>query len=343
MFRLLKIVLLFISLFLIQSSFSTEKTLSEQSIFSTLAVNSLLLQSDRQGSLTVVVGERGHILYSHDNKDDKDYKNWKQAAVETRQTLTNVFMLNKNTGWAVGHDAIILKTNDAAKTWKRIFSDVDEQAPLLDLYFKDDMSGIAIGAYGLVYVTDDGGKTWRKSKLNIINENNNATKTEEIFTDIDDIHLNDIAFAGNKRFYIAAESGHVLRSDDDAKSWVSLTLPYQGSFFGILPLSFNKVIAYGLRGHLYLSTDAGSTWEKIETGSTEMLTDGLILADGSILISGLAGTLLISIDEGKSFHTLNLKHRHGLTSIVETKDRSILLTSDAGVELMSQEKLLSKE
>lgn len=337
MFRLLKLNLFFISLFFIQSVFSAEKTPSEQSIFSKLAVNSLLLQSDRKGSLTVVVGERGHILYSFNNK------NWKQASVETRQTLTNIFMLNKKTGWAVGHDAIILKTNDAAKTWKKTFSDVDEQAPLLDLYFKDDVNGIAIGAYGLVYVTEDGGKTWNKNELNIADENNNAAKTAEIFTDISDIHLNDIAFAGNKRFYIAAESGHVLRSDDDAKSWISLSLPYQGSFFGILPLSFNKVLAYGLRGHLYLSIDAGSTWEKIETGITEMLTDGVILSNESILISGLAGTLLISKDEGKSFHALNLKHRHGLTSIVETKGSSILLTGDAGVELVSQEGLFSKE
>lgn len=337
MYRLLKLIFFFISLFLIQSSLSVEKVFSEQSILSTLAVNSLLLQSDRQGSLTVVVGERGHILYSHDNK------NWEQALVETRQTLTNVFMLNKKIAWAVGHDAIILKTNDAAKTWKKVFSDVDEEAPFLDLYFKDDVNGIAIGAYGLVYLTEDAGKTWVKSELNIVNENNNAVKAEEVFTDIYDIHLNDIAFAGNNRFYIAAESGHVLRSDDDAKSWVNLNLPYQGSFFGVLPLSYNKVITYGLRGHLYLSTDAGSTWEKIETGSTEMLTDGLILSDGNILISGLAGTLLISTDEGESFHLLNLKHRHGLTSIVETIDSSILLTGDSGVELLPQDKVLSKE
>jgi len=320
-----------------QSAFSAEKILSEKSIFSKLAINSLLLQSDRQEALTVVVGERGHILYSFDNK------NWKQALVETRQTLTNVFISNKKIAWAVGHDAIILKTNDAAKTWKKIFSDVDEQAPLLDLFFKDDMNGIAIGAYGLVYLTEDGGKTWERNQLNIINENNNAAKTEEVFTDIDDIHLNDIAFAGSKRFYIAAESGRVLRSDDDAKSWINLSLPYKGSFFGVLPLSFNKVLAYGLRGHLYLSTDAGSTWEKIETGSTEMLTDGLILSDGLVLISGLAGTLLMSSDEGKSFYAVNLKHRHGFTSVIETEDGSILLTGDAGVELMSEEKLLSKE
>ncbi|MGB1800403.1 MAG: hypothetical protein ACPHLK_06195, partial [Gammaproteobacteria bacterium] len=69
MFKLLKLILLFISLFFIQSSFSTEKIASEHSVFSTLAENSLLLQSDRQETLTVVVGERGHILYSLDNKN----------------------------------------------------------------------------------------------------------------------------------------------------------------------------------------------------------------------------------------------------------------------------------
>ena len=320
-----------LSLFLFQSAFSNEKQFSEQSTFSPLAIKSLLLQSDRHDSLTVVVGERGHILFSQNNK------NWQQAVVETKQTLTNVFILDKKTAWAVGHDAIILKTDDGAKTWKKVFSDIDKEAPLLDLYFKDDKNGMAIGAYSLVYVTKDGGMTWERNDLNIINTDIDVSGTEDIITDIYDIHLNDIAYAGNKRFYIAAESGHVLRSDDEGKSWVNLTLPYKGSFFGVLPLSFNDVFVYGLRGHLYRSSDAGNSWEKIETGSSEMLTDAVLLSNGNILISGLAGTLLMSNDKGKSFSLVNLKHRHALTSVLQAKDNSILLTGDKGIEMLRQE------
>ena len=326
MFNLFKLVLASFFLFFFQSLSSSEK-----STLSALATKSLLLQSDQYGELTVVVGERGHVLYSHDKKS------WQQASVETRQTLTNVFMLNENKGWAVGHDAIILETNDAGKNWNKIFSAIDEEAPLLDIFFKDEQNGIAIGAYSLVFITKDGGKTWNKSSLKITNVYENQNKTNDAITDIIDIHLNDISYAGNKRFYLAAESGRILRSDDNAETWIDLNSPYQGSFFGVLPLSFNELIVFGLRGHLYFSSDAGHSWEKINTNSSEMLTDAVLLSNDIILVSGLAGTLLISYDKGKSFSSVDLKRRYGLTSILEYKDGSILLTSDNGVELLSQE------
>ena len=316
---------------------SEEQVSSEQSTFSALAAKSLLLQSDRYASLTVVVGERGHILYSDNNE-------WTQAFVETKSTLTSVFMLNEKKGWAVGHDAVILKTSDGAKTWNKVFSDIDEEAPLLDLFFKDALNGIAIGAYSLIYVTKDGGLSWQREELKLSdnNETNQDDDSSE-YTDAYDLHLNDITYAGDKRFYIAAEAGHILRSDDEGISWVDLPSPYQGSFFGTLPLSFNEVLAFGLRGHLYRSSDAGNSWEQIETNSKEMLTDAIRLSNGNIVIVGLAGTLLLSQDNGESFSNINLHHRHGLSSILEKEDGSILLTGDAGIKTLSKDKVISGE
>ncbi len=338
MFKLSKFLFLFLFLCTTQKSISEEQGFSDQSTFSPLAEKSLLLQSDRYDSLIVVVGERGHILYSINNKD------WTQALVETRLTLTNVFMLDEKTGWAVGHDAVILKTTDGAKTWKKIFSDIDEEAPLLDLFFKDALNGIAIGAYSLIYVTKDGGLSWQREELNLSdnNETNQDDDSSE-YTDVYDLHLNDITYAGDKRFYIAAEAGHILRSDDGGISWIDLLSPYQGSFFGTLSLSFDEVLAYGLRGHLSRSSDAGSSWEQIETNCKEMLTDAIRLSNGDIVVIGLAGTLLLSQDNGESFSNINLHHRHGLSSILEKEEGSILLTGDAGIEILSKDKFISGE
>lgn len=318
-----------------QNACSDEQVFSDHSTISALAKKSLLLGSDRHDSLTVIVGERGHILYSSNNKD------WLQATVETKQTLTNVFMHDEKTGWVIGHDAVILKTNDAAKTWEKVFSDVKEEAPLLDLFFKDALNGMVIGAYSLMYLTRDGGLSWEKTELNVSDSNsiNKDVDTPEL-TEIYDLHLNAIAYAGEKRFYIAAEAGHILRSDDNATTWQDLPSPYHGSFFGVLPLSFNDVLVYGLRGHLYRSSDAGSTWEQIETSSKEMLTDAAVLSNGTIIVTGLAGTLLLSKDKGRTFSNVDLHHRHGLSAVLETDDGSILLTGDAGVQLLSQDKFI---
>jgi photosystem II stability/assembly factor-like uncharacterized protein len=331
MSNICKIIFHFLVLYLTQNAFS-----EEQSIISPLVNQSLLLASDQSELLIVIVGERGHIVYSHNDE-------WIQATVPTKQTLTNVYMLDKKTGWAVGHDAVILKTVDGAKTWRKVFSDIKEEAPLLDLYFSDASNGIAIGAYSMMYVTSDGGVSWQKRDILIENNRGNENSDTSISTDVYDLHLNDIAYAGEKRFYIAAEAGHLLRTDDSGKTWQDLPSPYQGSFFGVLPLTINDLLAYGLRGHLYRSSDAGNSWQKIETSSKEMLTDAEVLSNGNIIVTGLSGTLLISKDDGLTFSNVSLGHRHGLSSVLETKSGSIILTGDAGIHILSQESLVSDD
>src|SRR6266403_1988295 len=69
----------------------------------------------------------------------------------------------------------------------------------------------------------------------------------------------------------AAEAGHLYRSDDGGASWLELPSPYQGSFFGVLLVAGDAVLAYGLRGNLFSSQDAGRGWQRIETGPVAML------------------------------------------------------------------------
>lgn len=331
MIKLLKIVLTFLLLCSAQLI-----TADEQAVISPLAHKSLLLASSKYGPLTVVVGERGHILYSHDTK------NWAQASVDTKATLTSVIMLDEKNGWAVGHDAVILKTDDGARIWHKVFSDVDEQAPLLDIYFRDALNGMAIGAYGLMYLTHDGGVNWQKTDLKLLYKNKDVdSEFQDEFTETEDLHLNAISYAGDHRFYIAAEAGRIFRSDDDGQSWLDLSSPYRGSFFGVLPLSYKCVLVYGLRGHLYHSSNAGDSWIKIETGTEEMLTDAKILSNGDIVVVGLAGTMILSKDNGNSFLKVDLHHRHGLSEILEITDRSLLFTGDAGIQLLSRDSLTS--
>ena len=63
------------------------------------SLNSLALAGDR----TVVVGERGHILWM-DGADN----HWRQADVPVSSDLTAVQFVDENTGWVVGHDGVVL-------------------------------------------------------------------------------------------------------------------------------------------------------------------------------------------------------------------------------------------
>lgn len=301
---------------------------AESALIKPLALESLLLDADAAGQHVVAVGERGHVLLSDDGGDS-----WRQAAeVPTRVTLTAVTLHNEQTGWAVGHDAVILRTRDGGETWELVHSAPEEQLPLLDIWFRDADSGIAIGAYGYFVETDDGGDSWSQIQLDITD--NDAAEDIFAYDEGGDFHLNHLARATSGVFYIAAEAGTVYRSADEGMSWKSLPSPYAGSFFGSLPLAEQSLLLFGLRGHLFRSDDAGETWEELDSGTEAMLTDGLELADGTIVLVGLAGTVLTSADGGQTFAVHPQEDRQGYSSVLSDGD-SLLLFGEFGVTKLS--------
>jgi photosystem II stability/assembly factor-like uncharacterized protein len=292
----------------------------------------MLLDGVSRDGLLVVAGERGHILISTDGE------HWQQIIVPTRATLTGVYFHDKLNGWIVGHDAVILRTTDGGKTWEKVYYDPEGQTPLFDVWFRDERYGIAIGAYGLYLISEDGGASWDISEMNVIadaSENNpGEAEDSDDFLDSYDLHLNSIVLADNGKLYIAAEAGKVYRSDDSGDSWVPLAPDYIGSFFGVLPVTGDTVLVFGLRGHLFRSEDAGNTWQEIETPTQQMLTNGIVVSDDEIYITGLGGTILRSSDGGKSFSSVEQGHRDGFNAIIQGPEGKLVTVGEKGVDLL---------
>ena len=211
-----------------------------------------------------------------------------------------------------------------------------------DILFRDETYGIAIGAYGLYLVSEDGGASWNISEMNVIREKSaddsgeEASKAEDDddFVDSYDLHLNSIALADNGKLYIAAEAGRIYRSDDSGESWVPLASPYIGSFFGVLPVTGDSVLVFGLRGHLFRSEDAGFNWQEIEIPTQNMLTNGIMTADDEIYITGLGGTILKSNDRGQSFVLQEQRHRDGFTAIIQDPEGELITVGEKGLSLL---------
>jgi photosystem II stability/assembly factor-like uncharacterized protein len=283
----------------------------ERAIPARLAPRSLLLDLAKADGEVVAVGERGHILLSSDAG-----ASWRQADVPTRATLTGVHFQGRSNGWAVGHDSVILRTTDGGASWTRVHWAPEDESPLLDVLFAPDgKKGFAVGAYGSCMITSDGGATW----------------TDQRVSEEDDFHLNQIARSATGRLYVAAEAGVAYRSDDGAATWTRLETPYEGSFFGVLPLEGDAVLLFGLRGHMFRSEDAGANWTPIETGTAVMLNGGVQLGDGRIVIVGLGGTVLISEDGGRSFAIRQQASRGGIQAVVEARNGQLVLAGEFGV------------
>jgi photosystem II stability/assembly factor-like uncharacterized protein len=251
--------------------------------------------------------------------------------------LTAVFFVDADYGWAVGHDETIINTVDGGETWTRSHFSPDAQQPLLDLWFANRVSGIAVGAYGAYFTTNDGGRTWSGAKfapappMASPNASAPAAAAEEDLPP--DYHLNRIVGVGN-RLYIAAEGGQLYRSDDRGANWRALPSPYEGSFFGLVPIRGEGLLAFGLRGNLFKSADAGHTWSKLESHTTAMLTDGYAINDLRVVIGGLTGVLLVSSDAGETFRLTQQDDRKGVSAVLPGPTGAVVVAGEGGVRVI---------
>ncbi|EKT4524926.1 hypothetical protein QEM13_004259 [Pseudomonas putida] len=292
----------------------------EYSVESARASQSLLIDVAHAGKRLVVVGDRGHILFSDDQG-----KTWAQARVPTRQLLTAVFFLDDKRGWAVGHDAQVLASNDGGATWSKQFEDLAREAPLLDVAFLDAQHGFAVGAYGALLETTDGGQHWQDIGERLDNP--------------DQLHLNAIAQVKDAGLFIVGEQGSMFRSSDNGQSWSVVQSPYEGSLFGVIGTTQARtLLTYGLRGNLLRSTDFGDTWQPIPLKSARGpfefgLASATLLEDGSLVLVGNSGSVLRSQDDGQSFSVYNRADRIALSAATGLADGGLLLVGQGGVHL----------
>ena len=307
-----------------------------------LAAQSLLIAIAAAGDRLVAVGDRGIIVLS----DDKG-ASWVQAtAVPTQALLTGVCFLDARHGVAVGHDEVILTTADGGRTWQRTHYAPEAQRPLLDVWCGARV--IAVGAYSTYLTSADGGASWHDVSFTPAprpraREPRRAAATApaadpgggEAGAAGGGYHLNRIVSGAGARLYIAAEAGHLYRSDDSGATWQELASPYEGSFFDVLPLSDGAVLALGLRGNLYRSEDAGASWQKIATGTLEMLDGGASLAGAGVAIVGLSGVVLISRDGGRTFTLVQQSDRSGLSAALSVGGERLAAVGEHGARVIA--------
>jgi photosystem II stability/assembly factor-like uncharacterized protein len=265
-----------------------------QSYQAPLVQESLLLDIAKSGDKLIAVGERGHILLSNDGVI------WEQVKTPSLATLTAVHFVGAH-GWAVGHDASILKSEDGGKSWQLQYFDPELERPFLDVIFFDQQHGIAIGAYGAFYRTIDGGISWKselhpeflspedQEYLEEVKLEDEAFYLEELSSILP--HLNSVS--GNaERLYLAGEAGLLASSVDQGRSWQRMEINYYGSFFDLAKTLSGRIFAAGLRGNLFEYNQAVQRWLKLETGSKSSLNAVISLDSETSVVVGNNGAMV---------------------------------------------------
>ena len=323
-----------------------------------MITSSMLMAVAKAGNRLVAVGERGHIIVSDDHGE-----NWRQVPCPVSVTLTSICFPSPEKGWVTGFEGVILGTCDRGETWTRQtdrtslnreivqwlikkqqakaekgkeaafaispedlqyslddwkkYLDGQSCPPFMDIWFKDDRQGIAVGAFGLAVGTFDGGKTWNP----MLQINANPMN----------YHYYKLA-CHKDRLFLAGESGLLLGSGDWGKSWQPLSVPYDGSFFGVCAgENLNTIVAYGLRGTIIVSADGGRTWRQVPQSLTGSLCGSCLASDGNFWLTGPLGQI-VKVDGQNAGVTALAENISGAVDLVESNPGQFTIVGINGLK-----------
>ena len=115
---------------------------------------------------TFFVGGRGYILRVGKSKEGLKIFDTKQSG-----TIRALFFQNLKIGWAVGHQGLVLKTNDGGENWEKKNSFTN--TILRSIVFVDEKRGFIVGNRNdkgvSMWTTNDGGETWQEMNKDFSN------------------------------------------------------------------------------------------------------------------------------------------------------------------------------
>jgi photosystem II stability/assembly factor-like uncharacterized protein len=281
------------------------------------------------GQRTVAVGERGIILV----RDGGAHAPWQQAKVPVSVTLTGVAFADASNGWAVGHDGVILSTNDGGAQWSTRFDGNQANALMLAdakaAVEKAQAAGAGAGNAALADAENALGDIEAAAKFGpsrpllgvwfrdartgyAVGAYGQAFRTTDGgahwhsmgagLPNPEGLHYNAIAGGPGNVLAIAGEGGYVYRSADGGASWQRIETGYGGQLYGVI-FTGRSMLAYGFGGHVFRSEDGGATWRETPAVTKKSLVGGA-LQGSSIVLAAQDGALLRSDDDGVSFRVM---------------------------------------
>ena len=174
----------------------------------------------------------------------------------------------------------------------------------------------------MMFKTIDGGNTWMAW----------ATRVENP----DRFHLNSITRIDDQRLMMVGEAGLMLRTQDGGETWKQMLSPYDGSFFGVMNLSNDVQLAFGLRGNLARSDNFGLSWRLEDTHTQQTLMGATDHLGRIAYIVGNGGVFLKGIDSGRKWESQTRTGRSSASSIIETRSGDFVMVGENGVEILDK-------
>lgn len=245
-------------------------------------------------------------------------RTWSEAGLAEQAVRTLAMAPSDSSVLVAGTLDGVYRSRDAAKSWKRISPEHDEELRNLDSLAIDprDPQIIYAGTFHLPWKTTDGGRTWRAVHDGMIDDS--------------DVMSMLIDKGDSRRVYASACSG-IYRSEDGAGQWKKIQgIPYTARrTYAITqdPKRPGRLYAATSEG-LWKTDDAGMTWRR-KTPESWVVNTVVVAGAGTgrVLIGTEKLGVLASGDGGEHFEEANMgfDHRQILALGVDPKRPGHLL------------------
>jgi photosystem II stability/assembly factor-like uncharacterized protein len=186
-----------------------------------------------------------------------DSSPWKTIYFEDQANALDVDFIDKNNGFLVGSNRLIMESNDGGETWEKRSLDLpsEDNFRLLDIDFKGE-EGWLIGQPSLVMHTLDSGENWTRLSLG-----NKLPGQPFLITTVD----NGVA-------ELATTAGAIYQTTDSGESWNAKVVDASGSG-GVRDLRRNAkgdYVSVSSLGNFFSTLESNSdTWVAHQRASSK--------------------------------------------------------------------------
>lgn len=216
------------------------------------------------------------------------FSQWYQLNSGTTNHLNSVFFTDENTGYVVGNNGTILKTNDGGDTWAPKISGTN--STLASVFFPSADTGYIVGynfaTDHVILKTIDAGENWQLVSTGIT----------------DAFELHSVHFTSNDTGFVVGHDlnytrGIVLKTTDGGNNWVVKIFYGNSNAWPLTSVYFyNSEIgcAVGWCSTVLMTWDAGETWwlETDPPSTMIQLNSVFIVSPNKLYTVGQSGTVL---------------------------------------------------
>jgi len=301
-----------------------------------VATRTLLLDVTARGDHSLAAaGTYGVIIVSGD-----DGESWTQASVPASVSLTGIHFPTPEKGWAVGHDGLILHSDDGGQTWQKQLNghQLNEQIMAVAEHIveqvRDELEVLQSQEDPDEYELEDAEFMLEEAEFMLEGAVDDTTAGPVR-------PLLDVWFRNEREGFVTGSYGMLLHTDDGGQNWtlVSDRMDNPEAFHlnQITPAPDGNLYIAGESGFVYRSSDGGESWDSLEPGYEGSFYGIVVVPDGSgdyeLLAYGLRGNLFRSTDRGETWEPMDSGTTVTLMSGMLLADGTVLLAGQGGVIL----------